>query len=96
MNKSPEIEAFYTSRRWRSFRKSYLQKVGGLCENCRKKGLIRPATEIHHKIRITEENVRNPKITLNFDNVRALCDECHDQEHRKKRWRCDPFGRVRL
>jgi hypothetical protein len=26
----------------------------------------------------------------------ALCDACHDEKHRTKRWRCDARGHVEL
>ena len=96
MNHDPEIEAFYASWSWRKCRQSFLSAKGNLCEACRKKGLIVPATQVHHKQPITPENLKDPAITLNHANLMALCDECHAEQHRKKRWRCDPDGHVRL
>jgi len=96
MNHDPAIEAFYASWSWRKCRQSFLNSKGHLCEVCRKKGMIVPATQVHHKQPITPENLKNPEITLNHANLMALCDECHQAQHRKKRWRCDPDGHVRL
>ena len=96
MNHDPAIEAFYSSWSWRNCRRSFLNSKGNLCEVCRKKGLIVPATQVHHKHPITPENLKDPRITLNYENLMALCDECHQAQHRKKRWRCDPDGHVRL
>ena len=36
---------------------------------------------VHHKIRITAENVHDPEITLNFENLELLCRRCHNDEH---------------
>ena len=76
---------FYSSGAWRRCRALYSQKVGGLCEECLKKGLIVPGTEVHHKIHLTPENVNDPNVALNFDNLELLCGECHKNAHRKKK-----------
>lgn len=96
MHHDADIEAFYTKRIWRNCRASFLKEKGGLCEICLSKGLIVPAVHVHHKIPITPETVNDPRITLNHDNLMALCEECHNEQHRKKRWRCDALGRVNL
>ena len=96
LNRAPEVETFYTTWTWRKCRQSFLNSKGHLCEVCRKKGLIVPATQVHHKQPITPENLKDPEITLNHANLMALCDECHQEQHRKTRWRCDAFGRVLL
>lgn len=96
MHHDENIERFYTSRIWRSCRQSFLVSRDGLCELCMKKGLIRPAVHVHHKQPITPENLSDPAITLNHANLMALCEECHQEQHRTKRWRCDPDGHVNL
>lgn len=96
MNSEPEIEQFYTRQSWRKCRKSYLQSKGGLCELCLKRGLIVPATQVHHKVPITTANMHDDRITLSFDNLLALCEPCHQEQHRKRRWRTTPDGRVIL
>jgi 5-methylcytosine-specific restriction endonuclease McrA len=47
-------------------------------------------------VHLTPENLDNPAVTLNHDNLMALCEECHAEQHTKRRWRCDPNGHVRL
>ena len=91
------IERFYTTWAWRKCRDSYLSSCGRLCESCLKRGLVVPADHVHHKVPITPENLKNPEITLNHANLMALCESCHQEQHRTKRWRCDPVtGRVSL
>lgn len=89
------LDAFYSSWEWRLCKKGYLESVGGLCERCRAKGLIVPAEEVHHKIRLTINNYKLPEVSLNWKNLEALCMECHKKEHRKvKRWTVDEDGNV--
>ncbi len=91
-------KAFYKSKRWQQCRASYLKSVGGLCEKCYRKGLIVPATMVHHKVHITEKNINNPMVVLNWDNLEALCWDCHAEEHdnalRKRRFYVDKYGQV--
>lgn len=82
---------FYTSWEWRKCRADYLKKEP-LCERCGQ-----PATQVHHKIKLTPDNIKEPAIALSFSNLEALCESCHQQEHRPTiRWRCDPMGHVKL
>jgi len=73
-----------------------LAEHGGLCQICLSRGLIEPAVHVHHKKNITPENVDDPAVTLNENNLMTLCERCHQEQHRSKRWRCDAFGRVTL
>ena len=75
------IREFYGSKQWQTTRTAYRKYAKGLCERCLKIGLCNPAEEIHHKIRLTKDNINDPKITLSFDNLEALCISCHDKEH---------------
>lgn len=69
-------KSFYNSKAWKDCRDGYIKHVLGLCERCKEPGYI-----VHHKVHITEENIGNPDITLNWDNLRYLCLECHNIEH---------------
>ena len=88
--------AFYTSRVWRKCAKDYKISRQGLCERCLKKGLIVPGDEVHHKIRLTPENIKKPEISLCWDNMELLCKDCHMEEHTGIRWRADEQGRIEL
>ena len=83
--------SFYVSWEWKKCRAAYLKKQP-LCERCGN-----PATQVHHKIRLTPANIKEPDTTLNFNNLEALCDSCHQLEHKPTvRWRCDSYGHVEL
>ena len=57
-----------------------------------------PAEIVHHKIELTPDNIDNPKITLGFDNLEAVCRDCHASIHqfaqRKRRYIILEDGRV--
>ena len=84
------IKQFYGSNKWRTVRNAYMKYRQGLCERCLKNGYIVPATEVHHKVRLSRDNINDDQITTNFHNLEALCTECHDKEHEqdaKERWK---------
>ena len=68
----PKVEHFYHSTAWRKCRLFVLHQRHYTCEICGKRG-----TEVHHKIALNENNVGNPDISLNPDNLQLLCHECH-------------------
>lgn len=86
----------YKSKAWQRCRDRYAASVGGLCERCRASGRITPGEIVHHKIYISPENVSDPTVTLNFNNLELLCREHHAEEHerKKKRYKVDEYGRV--
>jgi len=88
--------AFYHSWAWRRCRDGYMAAGHMLCERCLAKGIIRKGDEVHHRIHLTPENMHNPDIALNWNNLETLCKECHEEEHGKKCWRADQNGYVEL
>ena len=92
----PYAETFYKSTAWQNCRNSYMKKVGGLCEDCYAAGKITPAEEVHHIKFITPNNINDPSITLSYDNLVALCRECHAKRHgaKDRRYEIDEYGRV--
>lgn len=88
---------FYSSGAWANCRAAYAKSVGGLCEKCVKSGVYRAGEEVHHKTKLTPENIDDPTVTLCWDNLELLCNECHKMAHRKKkRYRVDEAGRLTL
>ena len=93
-----ETKGFYKTRAWLKCRDGYIKHVGGLCERCLSRGLIVPGYIVHHKCYLTPENITDPSVTLNWDNLEYLCHDCHNKEHFKnhadQRYKLDDFGRV--
>jgi len=73
-----------------------ISMAGGLCEECQRNGIVTPADDVHHIIELTPQNVNDPAISLSVENTRVLCEKCHAEKHKKRRWRCDAFGHVAL
>lgn len=63
---------FYNSVEWTLLRLQVLRKSGRICEMC---GGY--ATEVHHEIELTRENIGDPKISLNPRLLHCLCHDCH-------------------
>ena len=92
----PWAESFYKSTAWKNCRNSYMKMKGGLCEDCYRQGKIIPAEEVHHIKELTRQNITDPSITLSYDNLAALCHDCHMKRHhpQERRYKVDEWGRV--
>jgi 5-methylcytosine-specific restriction endonuclease McrA len=85
----------YNTKRWQRLRKYIWQRDKGLCQECLKKGIIKQGEAVHHIVELTPENVLDPDVALNPDNLETLCRECHGAKHGKqKRYKIDELGRV--
>ena len=80
----PWAQQFYNSREWAQCREAYIASKQGLCQRCLARGEINPGEIVHHKQWLTRENINDPSVTLNFDNLELLCWECHNKEHSKQ------------
>lgn len=67
---------FYSGIKWQKTRTAYLQSQNYICERCGE-----PACLVHHKKHITPYNIHDPAVTLDFANLKAVCDKCHGLEH---------------
>ena len=76
---NPIVEKFYKSKEWKETQRLYKLSKLNTCERCGGLGKI-----VHHKNYISVENINNPDITLNFDNLELLCQDCHNKEHFEK------------
>jgi len=74
----PYTNGFYTSKAWLECRDSYMRTQDYICERCSKPALI-----VHHKEYITPDSINDPSVTLNHNNLEALCQDCHNKEHFK-------------
>ncbi len=92
----PYAETFYKSKQWQKVRDLCIRRAGGLCERCLAKGEVKAAVVAHHKKPITRDNIHDPSITLNLDNLQALCWDCHAFVHHPnaRRYTIDSMGRV--
>lgn len=72
---------FYKTRAWEKTRAAYIKHRmavdGGTCEVCGQE----PGKIVHHfKIWLDDINCNDPEISLNADNLRYECQNCHNKE----------------
>lgn len=75
----------YQSQRWRMLRLAKLSDVP-LCEMCSKKGIIKPAVDVHHIVSFmsTDDDIHRKALAYDYDNLMSLCKECHQFIHNGK------------
>ena len=83
--KRKERMAIYNSTRWRRLREAKMIS-DPLCEMCLRKGITRPATDVHHMQSFMDAMDMETRRVLAFDptNLMSLCDECHIGIHKRK------------
>lgn len=103
MSRLGEQTGFYRSQAWADTRRNYKQSVGNLCERCLKRGIIQSADVVHHIVPLTTDNVGDINLSLNWDNLQALCRKCHAEAHEEiyarranRRYKVDENGRVEI
>lgn len=89
-------KTFYKSQAWKDTRAAYAKSKGYLCEVCLAKGVYRSGDIVHHKIHLSPENIADPSVSLNWDNLQLVCRDCHAQLHdnKQRRYKLDELGRV--
>lgn len=81
-----DSDPFYHREAWKRVRRLALQRDGGMCQDCmdrlRAGYGIKPhrAQMVHHIIPLEER----PDLGLDLDNLRSLCNECHNKKHPEK------------
>lgn len=65
-------QSFYKSKPWRAAREYVLRRDMYTCRDCGGR-----ATEVHHIIELTPDNIVDPSVALNPDNLSCLCHDCH-------------------
>jgi 5-methylcytosine-specific restriction endonuclease McrA len=78
MGKPKELHRFYKSKAWFIARNLKTNATQSKCERCGEVG-----EEVHHKTRLTVDNVNDVNISLNQDNLELLCKDCHNDEHER-------------
>lgn len=63
---------FYNSRQWKDCRRYVLRRDSYTCKYCYNR-----ATEVHHVVELTPDNINDIHIALNPNNLLSLCHKCH-------------------
>lgn len=79
--KENRVHDFYNSPVWKRKKREILKAQHYECQRCKKKGKYMRARTVHHK----EYLRKRPDLALDNDNLEAICDGCHyDEHHRMK------------
>ena len=86
MERSEKKTKFYNSKAWRKLAHCYTESKAWCCENCHNANIdytqpLYKQLHCHHKIELTDENIDNPEISLNENNLILLCRACHNAAH---------------
>lgn len=81
-------KAFYNSPAWQAARRQALTRDGYTCAMCGRR-----ATEVHHVVELTPDNINDRMISLDLGNLQSLCHKCHTEltaeEHGRIHADCD-------
>lgn len=76
-----KVHDFYNSPVWKRKKNQILKDQKWECQRCKKKGIYKSARTVHHI-----QYLRNrPDLALKDENLEAICEECHYEEHHKKK-----------
>lgn len=87
-----EWKNFYKSWKWQKVAEQVRKRDAYTCQLCGAVGSV----YVHHKQELTKQNVNDPSIALNPDNLMTLCRNCHEQIHNRqiKRYKVLENGEV--
>ena len=77
-----ELKKFYDRKAWQVARENALRRDNYLCVLCYKQDKIKPADIVHHIEHLSPQNMDDPAITYNLDNLMSLCNEHHNWIHK--------------
>jgi 5-methylcytosine-specific restriction enzyme A len=77
-----ESRAFYSSKRWVTFRAWLLRQPGNrFCKDCRGAGRLTLTQTFHHE----RPRLRFPELAFDESNLTPLCFSCHSRREAKLR-----------
>lgn len=68
---------------WKKLRDAHI-KSHPLCASCERKGVVRPASQVHHIISPFKGGKVNYEKLLDPNNLESICPVCHAEEHNKE------------
>ena len=86
MSRDKRYQKLLNSKRWAEVKRIVWQRAGGLCERCRREGLIRAGVDCHHKVPVESAKTEQEMERLAYDwrnNIELLCVACHIKTHQE-------------
>jgi len=73
---------YYSNGKWKHLRE-YIMSLHPVCYNCKKHGIITPATEVHHCVPFLsgKDDTEKWSLFLDISNLVPLCGYCHKEIH---------------
>lgn len=84
----------YQNTAWRKLRDTYMHQHP-ICQECLKQGKITPATDVHHIKSPFQHGEINYNLLLDYDNLMALCKDCHGNIHAAQQGHVSPEEVIR-
>jgi hypothetical protein len=85
MARTPELQRFYASKRWRDLRQVLIIQRHGICSRCGKDFSDDTSQLIaHHLEHLTDDTLKDPAVAVNPENVEIVCQKCHAHYHPEK------------
>ena len=78
-NYHEKYNSFYCSNEWILLRNQKFCDADGLCELCKKNGIIKQGKEVHHIVPIQKDWSKR----LEYENLILLCPDCHNAIHER-------------
>lgn len=76
-------QKIYQSAKWKKLRTAKLM-ADPLCQYCLAKGIITPATQVHHLDSfLNYSGIMRLDKAYDFNNLQSLCEECHGLIHKE-------------
>lgn len=72
-----EIDELYKTQRWKKLRPVIIARDFGLCQECKRRGVITKGNIVHHIVEARD----NLELFWDEDNLEVSCDSCHNKEH---------------
>ena len=84
MSRDKNYQRLLNSKRWQEVKRIVWQRTNGLCEECKRHGIVRAGVDCHHIVPVETATTPQEMERLCFDvnNVRLLCIACHSAIHK--------------
>ena len=84
MSRDRNYQRLLNSKRWQEVKRVVWQRTNGLCEECKRQGIVRAGVDCHHIVPVETATTPQELERLCFDvnNVRLLCIACHSAIHK--------------
>lgn len=83
LNNITSLDDFYRTEEWIKLTEKIKLQSAGKCAICHKTVSDWRTLIVHHKIHLTMDNVFDPNISLNENNLETICLDCHNKEHKR-------------